>query len=503
MEPRTQVVPWYSNFNLPALLEHAGRLRNVPCSCDVAQQPQRGSLNWASFLSFEDEVEWVFRSPATEEDEFTLETVGELLESEVATMKYIRENSYIPIPHIFDYSSTASNLIGIPYILMSKAPGTQLQNFRWDPHPLEKGVFPQRQHLSPTQKEKVIRQLGGIASQLSNLRFNELGSLFQEAGEYRVGKCLSPAFVFHDRETLGDIERGPFKHDDEYYQALVSVLFNMLKGLGSNTTRTAISWWQDFVNIGGKIDSGQNRLDYCTAGHFLQRMIPFLRGETFGALSKPVNGFPLCHPDLSASNIFVDSELNITCVIDWAFASTVPISTALMTPGLPHPRDGTEPYLDLAFKSGFTADRPHDEVKLEISLWECTRRAWLFTRLVLLDGLQDYYYFKELYTSVYKPTEEVNISTLFKEAQKEDSLVELAEALADDEEWAPEILKDEEEYFSFVGKKEKPKGGPKETKLIGIERHAIARKINMVAGLSHDFVADKRLWHWIEKMKKY
>ena len=186
-------------------------------------------------------------------------------------------------------------------------------------------------------------------------------------------------------------------------------------------------------------------------------------------------------------------------VIDWAFASTVPVSTALITPGLPHPRDGTEPYLDLAFKSGFTADRLYDEAKLEFSLWECTRRALLFTRLVLLDGMQDYYYFKELYTSVYKPTEDVNISTLFKTAQKEDKFVKLAEELADDEEWAPEILKDEEEYFAVIGKMEKPAAGPKEIALIGIERHAIARKINMVSGLSQDFVADHRLWRWIEE----
>jgi len=69
-----------------------------------------------------------------------------------------------------------------------------------------------------------MRQLGGIASQLLNLRFNKIGSLFEEAGEYRVGKCLSPAFIFHDRETLGDaILRGPFEHDDNYYQALISV----------------------------------------------------------------------------------------------------------------------------------------------------------------------------------------------------------------------------------------------------------------------------------------
>lgn len=53
----------------------------------------------------------------------------------------------------------------------------------------------------------------------------------------------------------------------------------------------------------------------------------------------------------------------------------------------------------------------------------------------------------------------------------------------------------------MIGKMEKPAGGPEEVRLIGIERYAIARKITMVLGLCRDFVADKRLWWWIEEMK--
>jgi hypothetical protein len=62
-------------------------------------------------------------------------------------------------------------------------------------------------------------------------------------------------------------------------------------------------------------------------------------------------------------------------------------------------------------------------------------------------------------------------------------------------------LKDEEEYFAMIGETEKPAGERQEVTLIGIERRAIARKITMVSRLSQDFVADKRLWRWIEEMK--
>ena len=38
-------------------------------------------------------------------------------------------------------------------------------------------------------------------------------------------------------------------------------------------------------------------------------------------------------------NILVDDELNITCIIDRAFCSTVPYFQLFSTPGLPRPRD--------------------------------------------------------------------------------------------------------------------------------------------------------------------
>lgn len=43
MALKARVVSWHSTFNLPALLEHGGQLRNIPCTCDVTQRPQNGN----------------------------------------------------------------------------------------------------------------------------------------------------------------------------------------------------------------------------------------------------------------------------------------------------------------------------------------------------------------------------------------------------------------------------------------------------------------------------
>ena len=89
-------------------------------------------------------------------------------------------------------SSTGSNTIGIPFILMSKAPGLPLGNFAWDACP--EGMILSRTPPPPlkkSHKEKVMRQLGAITAQLYTLCFDKLGSLSEEGGKYHIAKCLS------------------------------------------------------------------------------------------------------------------------------------------------------------------------------------------------------------------------------------------------------------------------------------------------------------------------
>ncbi len=467
-------------------------------------------------------MEWIFRSPRTY---YCLppETAGELLESEVATMKYIKLNCSIPVPDVFDYrlvnieahmitptdrnkSPTRSNTIGIPFILMSKASGSPLSDFMWNAPSHERMTSSKSRipYLTRKQKGEIMRQLGAITSQLSNLRFDKIGSLFEEAGEYNIKKCLSPALILHDRDTLGDdILRGPFQRDCHYYESLLSAFLLHVKELPIEqhaffapipvpeefetfpSYRSATDRWNDFVTIGSKIDSSKNRLDYCIAGHFIRKMIPSISHKSFATLGDLKHGFPLCHPDLSTSNIFVDDKFNITCIIDWAFSSTVPISTLLMTPGLPHPRDEVDTKLVSNFRAGFIHHFfQGKDVKLHPEFWVNSRNVWLFTRLVILDGLQDYHYFAELYRSVYKLEEQTNIPRLFNKAKKEEEFLNLSRTLAADDRPAAEIREEERQYFSHVG----------------VERQAISRKLTVASEWSEGFIADKRLWRWLEEV---
>jgi len=55
----------HAKFNVSALLDLGKRIRRKACTCDLSQTPASGSLNWAITISFEDGVDWIFRSPRT------------------------------------------------------------------------------------------------------------------------------------------------------------------------------------------------------------------------------------------------------------------------------------------------------------------------------------------------------------------------------------------------------------------------------------------------------
>lgn len=93
----------YAKFNLAALLGRATTLRQQPCSCQPSERPLCGSLNWAVILTFDDGVEWIFRSPRKSYSGVSNDYASLLLSSEAATLKYLRANSPIPVPEVFDY----------------------------------------------------------------------------------------------------------------------------------------------------------------------------------------------------------------------------------------------------------------------------------------------------------------------------------------------------------------------------------------------------------------
>ena len=118
-------------------------------------------------------------------------------------------------------------------------------------------------------------------------------------------------------------------------------------------------------------------------GELLLEMVPSLAYEV-DPQNFPDARFPLHHPNLSA-DIFVDGDCNITCITDWAFSSAVPLSTLLVTPGLPQQRNKQNLPMDSAFRLGFDEERcscaeaDTTDAGRHDAAWESCKKIWLFT----------------------------------------------------------------------------------------------------------------------------
>jgi hypothetical protein len=366
-------------------------------------------------------------------------------------------------------------------------------------------------------REKVMSQLGAMTWQLSQLRFNKIGSLFQDqAGNYTTGECLSPSLTWHHRDSLTNINRGPYDHESEYIEALVSAYVAHAKELAMTPHaffapipdpaeyaswagyRSAAARWNDFVAIGQKIDHSKNRLAYCIAGQLMRDMIPALLPSKSPADDHDDGGsFPLSHPDLHFGNVFVDDDLNITCVIDWGSASSVPVSELLAAHGLL--RTGGGPIEDsfvAAFQAGF--DRASGPVpQAGPRTWHRAAMMRLFQLLVRMLSTRDYHEFEALHALAFPRKEEgeedggvtQDMPALFSERARRSENVRLLGELSQDD-WSPDEV-ERQEGSSF--------GKPS---LATAEKMAVARKLTLMAEMNERFVADKRLWRWVEEALK-
>lgn len=103
MAKTKQNVFTYVNFDLQAACRQASTLRQgIPCTCNPDQRPASGSFNWAIFISFEDGLRWVFRSPHSRSLMQPTRSM-KLLASEAAILRYLRAHSDIPVPEVCDY----------------------------------------------------------------------------------------------------------------------------------------------------------------------------------------------------------------------------------------------------------------------------------------------------------------------------------------------------------------------------------------------------------------
>ncbi|KAG7284195.1 hypothetical protein NEMBOFW57_010558 [Staphylotrichum longicolle] len=115
--------------------------------------------------------------------------------SEIATARYLKRFTEIPVPEIYYHDLDPGNAVGAPFVLMEMIPGRHLHKL-WD-------------KLSLEDKKSSLSQIASVVAQLASLQFDKIGSL----DEHGVGPLISPCF---------DHPKGPFQSVGDYLLSFIS-----------------------------------------------------------------------------------------------------------------------------------------------------------------------------------------------------------------------------------------------------------------------------------------
>ncbi|RGB42738.1 kinase-like domain-containing protein [Rhizophagus diaphanus] len=221
--------------------------------------------------------------------------------SEVATMKYVAQNTSIKVPEVYDWDGTVHNLIKIPYILMERLPGQHLYRV-WD-------------ELTVEKKKCVLSQIVDTLLELwTKCQFEEIGCLYMDfiTSTFRIGPIVDPVFYVEGRNAIPSFT-GPFRSMQELFDALIQKEKNFFEICGV----------QELLK-----KKKMNQITAASQVANLIKQMTSLQSKLFKPFDKSIDQKPffLVHGDFDAQNILVErsvnDEIKIVGIIDWEFSRT-------------------------------------------------------------------------------------------------------------------------------------------------------------------------------------
>ncbi|KLO12751.1 hypothetical protein SCHPADRAFT_997871 [Schizopora paradoxa] len=128
-----------------------------------------------------------------------------LINSKIATMRFIRDFTPIPVPRILAFEVDASHPLG-PFIMLERAEGRTLESILLD--------------LSHNEQDALAAQLARWFAKLSRFKFDFIGSLYSgKEDNFIIGPMVKKQFFSEGRARLSNLDRGPYKTVKEYLLA--------------------------------------------------------------------------------------------------------------------------------------------------------------------------------------------------------------------------------------------------------------------------------------------
>ncbi|KAG9533322.1 hypothetical protein KCU93_g321, partial [Aureobasidium melanogenum] len=311
------------------------------------QLKHNGSFNSCHKVLFEDGTAWAVRFPIPGRVMHPYEKIRR----EVAIMKFVKENTTIPVPKVIAFGIAAENhdpAIG-PFLITEWVEGKPVTAF------LEKLPRPSwgpvlRDDIKEHQLRTIYSQMASILLELAKHDFNKIGALFTDQNYLKMSswsiKSRPMTLRVNDIEAGGNVvvdnhNLHAFETTTEYMQNLVQ--------------QNMIHLYEQRNSIDDAADARRKFIMRCR----MMELVPY-----FVSADHDAGPFKLFCDDFRFGNVLMDeTTLKFTGVIDWEWAYTAPYQFLFCPPS----------WLILERPTSWTEDEEqHYEEKLAIFL-ECLK----------------------------------------------------------------------------------------------------------------------------------
>lgn len=228
----------------------------------------------------------------------------EKIANEAAWMQFLKEETSIPVPHVYSYGTRPDNNLWplkLPYILMDWVPGDNLRDFL--PAPVE-------------LRSSIYQQMASFYIELYRLPLKCIGSVAKDEATGEWGITKRPLTIDMHQFAIGIHDfptdtwpTGPLKSSRDYFDFVSSQHTAQLWSL-----RNINAFGDDFEKI-----SELARCRYKARYGFKQLI------DHFCATDDDLGPFRTFNPDLDPRNILVDPKTGkITGLVDFEFTNAMP-----------------------------------------------------------------------------------------------------------------------------------------------------------------------------------
>lgn len=257
--------------------------------------------------------------------------------AEVATLRWVRKNTRVPVPEVFGFDDSNDNEIGYEWILMEFMQGVSAYK-RWRTMPMEQKVALTKQVAAFQAELSGVGELGPIFRGIGTLDLQAVraNDTVEDLTKVAPGQLVSSEFFVDDRLHY-DIPRGPFHSSHDWLSAQLNIIVLHQTAVLEKTEDE---------------DDKEDAEDAISAARKLLALLP----RFFPPGSDEVETTGLYHHDLHLSNILVNEKGEITAVLDWECVSALPLWVSTQVPKfLDEPVREEEPQRD-----GYADETPEE-----------------------------------------------------------------------------------------------------------------------------------------------